>query len=66
MIDGEAVIARNDGMPDFRALRSRSRSSEAVLYTFDLIELNGEDLRGPAADRPQEAARWPFKGRQRW
>ena len=25
LIDGEAVIARADGMPDFRALRSRSR-----------------------------------------
>ena len=27
LIDGEAVIARDDGMPDFRALRSRSRAT---------------------------------------
>ena len=26
LIDGEAVIARDDGMPDFRALRSRGLS----------------------------------------
>src|SRR5580693_2642994 len=32
LIDGEVVIARDDGMPDFRALRSRSRGNEAVLY----------------------------------
>jgi len=32
-------------MPDFRALRSRSRGSEAVLHAFDLIQHDGEDLR---------------------
>jgi bifunctional non-homologous end joining protein LigD len=40
LIDGEAVIARDDGTPDFHALRSRSH--EAVLYAFDLIE-HGDD-----------------------
>jgi len=47
LIDGEVVIARDDEMSHFRALRSRSRSrgNEAVLYAFDLIEKDGEDLR---------------------
>ena len=45
LIDGEVVIARDDGTSDFRALRSRRRGHEAVLYAFDLIELNGDDLR---------------------
>jgi bifunctional non-homologous end joining protein LigD len=40
LIDGEAVIARDDGTPDFHALRSRRRGSEAVL-----IERDGDDLR---------------------
>ena len=40
LIDGEAVIARDDGTPDFHALRSRSH--ETVLYAFDLIE-HGDD-----------------------
>jgi len=32
LIDGEAVITRDDGMPDLRALRARRRGHEAVLY----------------------------------
>jgi bifunctional non-homologous end joining protein LigD len=45
LIDGEAVIAHDDGTPDFRALRSKRRGHEAVLYAFDLIEHDGDDLR---------------------
>jgi bifunctional non-homologous end joining protein LigD len=45
LIDGEAVIARDDGTPDFRALRSKRRGQEAGLYAFDLIEHDGDDLR---------------------
>ncbi|MET4016699.1 ATP-dependent DNA ligase [Bradyrhizobium sp. S3.2.12] len=41
LIDGEAVIARDDGTPDFHALRSKRRAHEAVLFAFDLIELDG-------------------------
>jgi hypothetical protein len=36
LIDGEAVIARDDGTPDFHALRSRRRGHEAVLHAFRL------------------------------
>jgi ATP-dependent DNA ligase len=36
LIDGEAVIARDDGTPDFQALRSKRGGHEAVLYAFDL------------------------------
>lgn len=45
LIDGEAVIANEDGTPDFRALRSKSRGHEARLFAFDLIEHDGVDLR---------------------
>jgi ATP-dependent DNA ligase len=44
VIDGEAVVLRNDGLSDFNALRSR-RIREAVLIAFDLIEHKGNDLR---------------------
>ena len=44
LIDGEAVIARDDGTPDFRALRSKHRGHEAVLFAFDLIEHDGADF----------------------
>ena len=43
LIDGEAVIISDDGTPDFRALRSKRRGNEAVLYTFDLLEHDGDD-----------------------
>jgi bifunctional non-homologous end joining protein LigD len=45
LIDGEVVIARDDGTPDFHALWSQRRGSEAVLFAFYLIELDGDDLR---------------------
>jgi bifunctional non-homologous end joining protein LigD len=45
VIDGEAVIARDDGTPDFHALRSKRRGHEAMLFAFDLIEHDGDDLR---------------------
>ena len=37
LIDGEAVIAREDGTPDFHVLRSQRRGHEAVLFAFDLV-----------------------------
>ena len=45
LIDSEAVIAREDGTPDFHALWSQRRGHEAVLFAFDLIEHDGDDLR---------------------
>ena len=47
-IDGECVVCRPDGMTDFDALRSAlagKGASAAFLYAFDLLELDGEDLR---------------------
>jgi hypothetical protein len=57
LIDGEAVIAKEDGTPDFHALRSKRRGQEAVLFAFDLIEHDGERPARPAAARAQKAAR---------
>jgi bifunctional non-homologous end joining protein LigD len=57
LIDGEAVIARDDETPDFRALRSRRRGHEAALYAFDLIEHDGDDLRDlPLIERKRRLA----------
>jgi bifunctional non-homologous end joining protein LigD len=58
LIDGEAVIQRDDGTPDFRALRSKHRGHEAVLFAFDLIEHDGADLRDlPLIERKRRLAR---------
>jgi bifunctional non-homologous end joining protein LigD len=45
VIDGEAVILGVDGVPDFNALHSRKHDEEVQLYAFDLLALDGEDLR---------------------
>lgn len=44
VIDGEVCCAGPDGRPDFYALMSRRR--EPIFYAFDLLMLNGRDLRG--------------------
>jgi bifunctional non-homologous end joining protein LigD len=44
-IDGEAVVIGPDGLTDFEALRRRGAGDIAILYAFDLMELDGNDLR---------------------
>jgi ATP-dependent DNA ligase len=45
VIDGEAVILGVDGVADFDALHSRKHDEEVQLYAFDILALDGEDLR---------------------
>lgn len=45
IIDAEAVIQGPDGVADFEALHGRTRNAEAFAYVFDLLMLEGEDLR---------------------
>jgi bifunctional non-homologous end joining protein LigD len=48
VLDGEGVICGPDGKSDFDAMRacfSRNGAPEAFLYAFDLLELDGRDLR---------------------
>jgi bifunctional non-homologous end joining protein LigD len=44
-IDGEAVVVGPDGLTDFEALRRRGSGDVALLYAFDLLELDGDDFR---------------------
>jgi bifunctional non-homologous end joining protein LigD len=49
VIDGEAVVYGNNGIPDFQRLRRElgSRRCNAIRYhAFDLLYFNGYDLRG--------------------
>ena len=58
LIDGEAVITSDDGMSDFRALQSKRRRHEAVLFAFDLLEHDGSDLRDlPLIERKRRLKR---------
>ncbi len=45
IIDGEAVACDESGMPSFERIRYRRHDASVFLYAFDLIELNGDDLR---------------------
>src|SRR5436190_845692 len=45
IIDGEAVACGEDGIADFERTRYRHQDDSVFLYAFDLIELDGDDLR---------------------
>ena len=45
ILDGEAVALDDDGRSNFDRLRHRRHDEAVFLYAFDLIELNGDDLR---------------------
>jgi bifunctional non-homologous end joining protein LigD len=45
VIDGEAVLLGVDGISDFNGLHSRRHNDEVQLYAFDILALDGDDLR---------------------
>jgi bifunctional non-homologous end joining protein LigD len=47
IIDGEAIVQNGDGASDFEALgfARRQRPHSIILYAFDLLHLDGKDLR---------------------
>ena len=55
LIDGEAIVTDHKGLAVFDLIRGHRPSAAAVLCAFDLLELDGEDLRR----KPIEPARAP-------
>jgi ATP-dependent DNA ligase len=45
LIDGEAIVTNGDGLAVFDLIRHKRHGGAAVLCAFDLIELDGEDMR---------------------
>jgi ATP-dependent DNA ligase len=45
IIDGEAVACDDNGIASFDLVRHHRANGSVFLYAFDLIELNGDDLR---------------------
>lgn len=45
LIDGEAIVCNGDGLAVFELIRRRRHGPSAVLCAFDLIEVDGHDLR---------------------
>jgi ATP-dependent DNA ligase len=45
IIGGEAVACDDNGLASFERIRYRQHDGDVFLYAFDLIELNGGDMR---------------------
>jgi bifunctional non-homologous end joining protein LigD len=45
IIDGEAVACDDNGVASFDLIRNHRANDSVFLYAFDLIEMNGDDLR---------------------
>jgi bifunctional non-homologous end joining protein LigD len=58
MIDGEAIVTNASGLAVFDLIRRKRHGGDAVLIAFDLIELDGEDLRrSPIEHRKRKLAK---------
>jgi bifunctional non-homologous end joining protein LigD len=58
LIDGEAIVTDDKGLAVFELIRRTRFGGDAVLCAFDLIELEGEDLRRkPIEDRKRKLAK---------
>jgi bifunctional non-homologous end joining protein LigD len=66
LLDGEAIVTNERGLAVFDLIRHKRHGADAVLLAFDLIELDGEDLRRmPIEQRKRKMAklvRGPFPG----
>jgi bifunctional non-homologous end joining protein LigD len=55
LIDGEAIVVDERGLSTFDLLRSWRHDHAAVLCAFDLIEIDGKDLRSAPLEQRKEA-----------
>jgi ATP-dependent DNA ligase len=64
LIDGEAIAHDGDGLASFELLRGRRHDRQVALCAFDLLELDGRDLRHiPLEERKHALARLTDKPR---
>ena len=57
VVDGEAIVCGDGGLAVFDLIRGHATNAGAVLCAFDLLEVNGEDLRRePIEDRKRRLA----------
>ncbi|ABO59778.1 ATP-dependent DNA ligase LigD polymerase module / ATP-dependent DNA ligase LigD phosphoesterase module (plasmid) [Burkholderia vietnamiensis G4] len=57
-LDGEVVVLNDSGLPDFNALQNafdRRSTSELTYFAFDILFLNGRDLRALSLRERREA-----------
>jgi bifunctional non-homologous end joining protein LigD len=57
VVDGEAIVCDYGGLAVFDLIRGHATNTRAVLCVFDLLELNGNDIRRePIEDRKRRLA----------
>jgi bifunctional non-homologous end joining protein LigD len=57
VIDGEAIVCDDNGLAVFDLIRGHGTNAGAVLCAFDLLEINGKDIRPePIEDRKRRLA----------
>ena len=56
LIDGEAVACDGNGLAVFEHLRRKISGKHVFLFAFDLLELNGQDLRREPIDKRRTSA----------
>jgi bifunctional non-homologous end joining protein LigD len=58
LLDGEAIVTNERGLAVFDLIRHKRHGDDAVLIAFDLIEVDGEDLRRmPIEQRKRKLAK---------
>ena len=55
LLDGEAVVFLPDGHSDFAALLTKAGGEQASFVAFDLLSLNGDDLRQHPLEERRDA-----------
>src|SRR3954447_14791052 len=58
VLDGEAIVMRSADRCDFEALRSRQGQAEAILVAYDIMGVDGQDVRPvPLEERRKRLAK---------
>jgi bifunctional non-homologous end joining protein LigD len=58
LIDNEIIVFNDDGLAAYDLLRARTHDHRAILCAFDLIELDGADLRSTAIEDRKQRLAW--------
>jgi bifunctional non-homologous end joining protein LigD len=67
IIDGELTVCDDRGVPDFRALHFQRLQGGLCVWAFDLLHLNGTDLRAlPLIERKAKLEKLVYKTRDNW
>ena len=62
LIDGEAILCDENGLADFELIRRYGALASAVLCAFDLLELDGRDLRREPIEKRKASLAKLLKG----